>query len=69
MAPRKSKTPSITDVRVFQQWRVQPDENGIESYVCVGWELQVQRGTNEWEKLDVENVVLPEVQNEEPTNG
>lgn len=69
MAPRKPKIPSITDIRVLQQWRIQPDENGMEGYVCVGWELQIQRGTDEWEKLDVENVVLPEVQNEEPANG
>ena len=69
MAARKPKIPSITDIRVLQQWRIQPDENGMEGYVCVGWELQIQRGTDEWEKLDVENVVLPEVQNEEPSNG
>lgn len=63
MAARKPKIPSITDIRVLQQWRIQPDENGMEGYVCVGWELQIQRGTDEWEKLDIENVVLPDVQN------
>ena len=69
MAPRKAKTPALTDIRVFQKWLIQKDENGLDNYVCVGWDLQVQRGTDEWEKLDIENVVLSEVQNEEPANG
>lgn len=66
MAARKPKIPSITDIRVLQQWHIQTDESGMDGYVCIGWELQIQRGTDEWEKLDVENVVLPEIQIEEP---
>ena len=69
MATRKSKTPSLTDIRVLQQWKIQTDETGMDQYVCVGWELQVQRGSDEWEKLDVENVILPEIQTEEQSNG
>lgn len=60
MAARKPKIPALTDIRVLQQWKIQPDQNGMESYVLSGWELQVQRGTDEWEKLDVENVVIPD---------
>lgn len=63
MAPRKTKTPSITDMRILQQWSIQTDENGMEGYVCIGWELQIQRGTDEWEKLDVENVIVSKNQN------
>jgi hypothetical protein len=61
MATRKTKIPAITDLRVVQHFQIQRDENGNESYTNVGWELQLQRGTDEWEKLDVESVVLPEV--------
>jgi len=68
MAPRKPKIPALTDIRVLQQWKIQPDENGHDAYVLAGWELQIQRGTDEWEKLDVENVVLPEAA-PEATNG
>lgn len=60
MAPRKQKTPAITDLKVVQHWQIQKDEGGNESYVNVGWELQLQRGTDEWEKLDVENIIVPE---------
>jgi hypothetical protein len=60
MAARKTKIPALTDIRVLQQWKIQPDQNGMDSYVLAGWELQVQRGTDEWEKLDVENVVIPD---------
>jgi hypothetical protein len=55
---RKPKVQSLTDLRIYQTWTIQPDENGLEQYVCSGWELQVQRGTDEWEKLDVVNVVV-----------
>lgn len=61
MATRKTKIPAITDLRVVQHFQIQRDESGNESYVNVGWELQLQRGTDEWEKLDVESVILPEV--------
>ena len=60
MASRKIKIPAITDIRVVQHWQIQPDQEGNESYINVGWELQIQRGTDEWEKLDVENVIVPE---------
>lgn len=60
MAARKTKIPALTDIRVLQQWKIQPDQSGMDSYVLAGWELQVQRGTDEWEKLDVENVVIPD---------
>ena len=62
MAPRKPKTPAITDLRVVQHWQIQRDQEGNESYVNVGWELQLQRGTDEWEKLDVESIIVPEAQ-------
>ena len=62
MATRKAKIPAVTDLRVVQHWQIQKDEQGNESYVNVGWELQLQRGTDEWEKLDVENVLVAEVQ-------
>ena len=62
MATRKSKVPSITDIKVVQHWQIQKDQEGNETYVNVGWELQMQRGTDEWEKLDVENLIVPEAQ-------
>ena len=62
MAPRKPKIPAITDIRVVQHWQIQRDQSGNEAYANVGWELQIQRGTDEWEKLDVENIIVPEVQ-------
>lgn len=65
MAPRKPKKPSITDIRVLQTWRPEMNTDGLS---FIGWELQIQRGTDEWEQLDVENVVLPKIQNEEPSN-
>ena len=68
MAPRKPKVPSITDMRVVQQWKIQPDENGQENYTLVGWEFQIQRGTDEWEKLDIENVIIPDAP-QEAVNG
>jgi hypothetical protein len=60
MAPRKPKVPALTDIRVVQQWHIKKDENGMDGYVLSGWEIQVQRGTDEWEKIDIENVVLPD---------
>lgn len=65
MAPRKTKIPAITDMRVLQQWRIHPDENGQENYVMISWELQIQRGTDEWEKLDIENVIIPDASTEQ----
>jgi len=61
MPPRKSKTPAVTDLRIVQHWQIQKDQDGNDTYVNVGWELQLQRGTDEWEKLDVVMSVLPEV--------
>jgi len=60
MASRKTKVPAITDIKVVQHWQIQKDEAGNESYVNVGWELQLQRGTDEWEKLEVDNIIVPE---------
>lgn len=69
MAPRKQKIPSLTDMRIVNKWRIQADENGHEGYVLEGWEIQIQRGTDEWEQLDVENIVLPDGKTAETSNG
>ena len=61
MPARKPKIPAVTDLRVVQHWQIQKDQDGNDTYVNVGWELQLQRGTDEWEKLDVVMSVLPEV--------
>jgi len=61
MPARKPEIPAVTDLRVVQHWQIQKDQDGNDTYVNVGWELQLQRGTDEWEKLDVVMSVLPEV--------
>lgn len=58
MAPRKPKVQPLTDIRVVNIWRTVMDDSGQPTQELVGWELQVQRGTEEWEKLHVENVLL-----------
>lgn len=59
MATRKPKIQPLTDIRVVNIWRtMMDDDSGQPTQVLVGWELQVQRGTDEWEKLHVENVLL-----------
>lgn len=58
MAPRKPKVQPLTDIRVVNIWKTVADDNGQPAQALVGWELQVQRGTEEWEKLHVENVLL-----------
>jgi len=60
MAPRKPKIQPLTDIRVVNIWRTVMDDSGQPIQELVGWELQVQRGTEEWEKLHVENVMLGE---------
>jgi hypothetical protein len=57
---RKPKTPAITDIKAVQRWEIRKDENGLEGYIMAGWHLQIQRGTDEWEKVDVENVIAEE---------
>ena len=58
MAPRKPKVQPLTDIRVVNIWRTVMDDSGQPTQELVGWELQVQRGAEEWEKLHVENVLL-----------
>lgn len=60
MVSRKTKTPTITDMRIQQSWQIQTDESNHENYVCTGWEIQVQRGTDEWVKIDVDNIIINE---------
>lgn len=57
MTARKPKIPAITDIKAVQRWEIQRDENGLEGYVMAGWHLQIQRGTDEWEQVEVENIV------------
>lgn len=60
MTARKTKIPAITDIKAVQRWEIQRDENGLEGYVMAGWHLQIQRGTDEWEQVDVENIISQE---------
>lgn len=60
MSTRKTKAPTVNDIRIQQVWQIQPDENGHEHYVCTGWEIQVQRGAGDWVSIDVDNVVIDE---------
>ena len=58
MVSRKAKTSNVTDIRIQQKWQIQPNENNMENYVCVGWEIQVKRGNDQWIPIEVDNVVV-----------
>lgn len=60
MTHRKPKIQPLTDIRVVNIWRTMVDDNGQPRQALVGWELQVQRGTEEWEKLNIENMMIGE---------
>lgn len=57
MTARKPKIPAITDIKAVQRWEIQRDENGLEGYVMAGWRLHIQRGTDEWQEVAIENIV------------
>ena len=60
MTTRKAKKQPITDIRAVQRYEIHRDENGLEGYVMAGWTLEYQRGTDQWHKVDITDVISEE---------